>query len=336
MALSDSDLDAFRKIVEERQAKREARLKKSAPKSVRKDYSPEEYQKRLLAENRRTQEMVKATTTLRVQASLDRWKEIVGPRFFGAGVLIEEEKIAERVRLFKSGETHFNSSVVLSGDLGVGKTWRAYGYAEKLIRENVLQQPNIVVGTEISVLGSIASSGFRKPDKMAELMDERHKFFLIDEVGRTKFPNVEARHEIWYELINYIYMNDLTLVISTNMSTSPFEKPIHQGEQDGFSTPKNFRSLTEAKEQKRANLDNGSTIVTNEIEEWIGKPAYDRLKHIVGDGMIIPTGPNRRPGLNRGADPRKAQPVQETARSVPKTMPNTANSVPNRLRSGNN
>jgi DNA replication protein DnaC len=306
MALSDNDLAQFRKIIEERQAKRQARINKAAPKKVRKDYSHEEYQRRLIAENKRTQEMVKATTTQRVQASLDRWQEIVGPRFFGAGIIIEEEKIAERVRLFQSGESHFNSSCVLSGDLGVGKTWRAYGYAEKLIRENILQQPNIVVGTEISILGSIASSGFRKPDKMAELMDDRHKFFLIDEVGRTKFPNVESRHEIWYELINYIYMNDLTLVISTNMSATPFEKPIHQGEQDGFSTPRGFQSLAAAKEKKMARLESSNAIVTNEIEEWIGKAAYDRLKHIVGDGMIIPTGPNRRPGLTRAEDPKKS------------------------------
>lgn len=305
MALSDSDLDKFKKIVEERQAKRQARLNKAAPKKVRKEYSHEEYQRRLIAENKRTQEMVKATTTQRVQASLDRWQEIVGPRFFGAGIIIEEEKIAERVRLFQSGESHFNSSVVLSGDLGVGKTWRAYGYAEKLIRENILQQPNIVVGTEISILGSIASSGFRKPDKMAELMDDRHKFFLIDEVGRTKFPNVEARHEIWYELINYIYMNDLTLVISTNMSTTPFTKPIHQGEQEGFATPRGFKSLAEAKEKKLARLESSNEILTNEIEEWLGKAAYDRLKHIVGDGMIIPSGPNRRPTLTRSEDPKK-------------------------------
>lgn len=306
MALSDKDLDKFRQIIEERQAKRQARINKSAPKKVRKDYSHEEYQRRLIAENKRTQEMVKATTTQRVQASLDRWQEIVGPRFFGAGIMIEEEKIAERVRLFQSGASHFNSSVVLSGDLGVGKTWRAYGYAEKLIRENVLQQPNIVVGTEISILGSIASSGYRKPDKMAELMDDRHKFFLIDEVGRTKFPNVESRHEIWYELINYIYMNDLTLVISTNMSAVPFEKPIHQGEQEGFSTPRGFKTLAGAKEKKLAHLESSNAIVTNEIEEWIGKAAYDRLKHIVGDGMIIPTGPNRRPGLTRTEDPKKS------------------------------
>lgn len=306
MALSDKDLDKFRQIIEERQAKRQARINKAAPKKVRKDYSHEEYQRRLIAENKRTQQMVKATTTQRVQASLDRWQEIVGPRFFGAGIMIEEDRIAERVRLFQSGASHFNSSVVLSGDLGVGKTWRAYGYAEKLIRENVLQQPNIVVGTEISILGSIASSGFRKPDKMAELMDDRHKFFLIDEVGRTKFPNVESRHEIWYELINYIYMNDLTLVISTNMSAVPFEKPIHQGEQEGFSTPRGFKTLAEAKEKKLARLESSNAIVTNEIEEWIGKAAYDRLKHIVGDGMIIPTGPNRRPGLTRAEDPKKS------------------------------
>lgn len=325
MALSDSELEAFKKIIEERQAKRKARAEKTLTKN-KKNYSPEEYHRRLMEETSRTQEMVKETTSLRVQASLDRWKEIVGPRFFGAGVLVEEEKIAERVRFFQSGETHFNSSVVLSGDLGVGKTWRAYGYAEKLIRENVLQQPNIVVGTEISVLGSIASSGFRKPDKMAELMDERHKFFLIDEVGRTKFPSVEARQEIWYELINHIYMNDLTLVISTNMSTKPYEKPIHQGESDGFSTPNTFRTMSSARERKQANLESSNVIVTNAIEEWIGKPAYDRLKHIVGDGMIVPTGPNRRPTLTRTPDPK----------SGTNTRKNASGTVPHRLKSSEN
>ena len=288
MALSDSDLEAFRKVIEERQNKRKA--SRPVQKKVRKDYSVEEYKKRMDAENRRTAEMVKDQTAKRVNHSLERWKEIVGPRFFGAGIDINEPKIMERIANFKKGTGRYNSSVVLTGGLGVGKTWRAYGYAEKLIRENILQQANIVAGTEISVLGSIASSGFRKADKMAELMDPKHKLFLIDEVGRTRFPNMEAQHEIWYELINYIYMNDLTLVISTNKSTKEHKKQI-------YVEQPTFKSVAERNKWNAEHSPEENFLMTTELEEWIGKAAYDRLKHIVGDGIIIPDGPNRRPEL---------------------------------------
>lgn len=287
MALSDSDLEAFRKIIEDRQAKRKHQ---PAKERVRKDYTVDEYKRRLDAENKRTAAMVKDQTVKRVNHSLERWQEIVGPRFFGAGIDINEPKIMERIANFKKNTGQYNSSVVLTGGLGVGKTWRAYGYAEKLIRENVLQQANIVAGTEISILGSIASSGFRKADKMAELMDPKHKFFLIDEVGRTRFPNIEAQHEIWYELINYIYMNNLTLVISTNKSTQEHKKKIHVDQPT-------FKSVAEQNAWRANHSQEENHIVTTELEEWIGKAAYDRLKHIVGDGVIIPKGPNRRPEL---------------------------------------
>lgn len=288
MALSDSDVEAFRKVIEERQNKRKS--SRPVQKKARKDYSVEEYKKRMDEENRRTAAMVKDQTAQRVNHSLERWKEIVGPRFFGAGIDINEPKIMERIANFKKGTGRYNSSVVLTGGLGVGKTWRAYGYAEKLIRENILQQANIVAGTEISVLGSIASSGFRKADKMAELMDPKHKLFLIDEVGRTRFPNMEAQHEIWYELINYIYMNDLTLVISTNKSTKEHKKTLY------VEMP-TFKSVAEKNAWNAQNNTEDNFIMTNELEEWIGKAAYDRLKHIVGDGIIVPQGPNRRPEL---------------------------------------
>lgn len=286
MRLSDRELEQFKEIVQQRQSKRDASKKKVS--RVRKEYSPQEYEERLKIETARTHKLVQSTTRHRIDLALDRWEEIVGPRFFGAGLEINEPKIQKRINDFAAGVGRYNSSVVLSGDLGTGKTWRAYGYAERLIRDNVLQQSNIVEGTEISVLGSIATSGYRKADKMTELLEPVHKFFLIDEVGRTKFPSVEAQHEVWYELINHIYMNDLTLVISTNLSTNeyPKEKEAPVSAQKSLAAR---RKWTEESEKEPE--------ITTALAEHIGKAAYDRLKHIVGDGMITPEGGNKRPDL---------------------------------------
>lgn len=287
MSFSDKELEQFKSIVMQRKAKRDAR--KTETVNPRKDYSAEEYERRLKIDSERTQKLVMSTTQNRIDSALARWEEIVGPRFFGAGLEVNEPKIQRRIKEFTEGGSRFNSSIVLSGDLGVGKTWRAYGYAERLIRENVLQQANIIEGTEISVLGSIATSGFRKSDKMNELLDPRHKFFLIDEVGRTNFPNISAQHEVWYELVNHIYMNDLTLVISTNLSTNVVKK-------DKPNPLVAFRSISQRRDflEEEERLEKNPELTTA-LEEHMGKAAYDRLKHIVGDGMITPEGGNRRP-----------------------------------------
>ena len=91
-------------------------------------------------------------------------------------------------------------------------------------------------------------------------------------------------------MINYIYMNDLTLVISTNKSTKEHKKQI-------YVEQPTFKSVAERNKWNAEHSPEENFLMTTELEEWIGKAAYDRLKHIVGDGIIIPDGPNRRPEL---------------------------------------
>lgn len=213
----------------------------------------------------------------RVDAALKEWDNIVGPRF--ANARIEDAGIFQRVnsrveRIVAGGPLHKNS-MVLTGHLGVGKTWTGYAYARRLLEEGVLQPNEILHGTEIGLLTSLSLATFDRADKIQEFLKPQHKFYFIDEVGRATFKTSELRHEIWYAIINHAYENHIPVVLTTNKSTSA-------------------TGVVDAKSNRR---------YTTEMEQWIGEAAYDRLKYMTGeDGVIVPGDVNKRGAVNTMLD----------------------------------
>lgn len=236
--------------------------------------SKEEYNRRMrimLAEDARIAEQTKNE---RIGEAMDEWAKVVGVRFERA--TIEDARI-ERIimekvdRIVNHGPLHRNG-IVLSGGLGVGKTWTAYAYARLLVERGALLPSSLVHGTETTLLAPLALGGFERPQRIFDFLNNNNKFYLIDDVGRTFIRSQELQHEIWYELLNHAYENHVPIALTTNKSTVNFKVP-------------------------------GSDRVTNELEMWIGDAAYDRLRNIAD--IIVPNEENKRAKVGKMMDEGK-------------------------------
>lgn len=255
----------------------------STPTAKRK-VSQEEYRRRMQEMMVEDQRVTQETQKRRIAEALEDWKRIAGPRF--AESTIENPRVHSLVmakvdRIQNHGPLHRNS-LVLSGKLGVGKTWTAYAYARELVSRGILLPSSLVHGTESSLLTPLAVAGFERPAKVFKFLNSNNKFYIIDEVGRSNI-RPEIRHEIWYEIVNHAYENHVPLVITTNKSTASYKVM-------------------------------GSDRVTNELEEWIGEAAYDRLKHIAD--VVIPSEENKRAQVGKLMDEGKVLGLEEPEEEV--------------------
>lgn len=237
--------------------------KRYVPKREKLEVSPEEYKKRLVNSLGQDAHLVSQERDNRISKALHEWKKKVGPRF--AEAHSENPVIVERANRLASG-SGIKTSLVMSGNLGVGKTWSAYSFINLAISSGAVTSGQIIADTETAILGKISSSGFKRAELLEELFNPRYKIYFIDDVGQGYFSNEQGRREVWYELIDHVYSHDLTLIITTN---------------------------------KEFKIVNGKISGSPALEQWIGGAAYDRLKHIVGsEGLIIPGNVNRRPSVS--------------------------------------
>lgn len=225
---------------------------------VKETIDDNEYAKRLLRRTQRDQSMVKKVRSERIEKSLKEWRRRVGPTF--AEATTDNPVILDRINRLSSGDGTHKTSLVLYGNLGVGKSWSAYSFLNLAISNDIATPGQIIADTETSVLGKITSAGYKKPELLDELLHERNKIWFIDDVGQGFFNDQQKRAEVWFELLDHIYMHQLTLLVTTNLS--PFKSST------GRSSP---------------------------LENWIGPRAFDRLRAIIGhDGLLEPSKINRR------------------------------------------
>lgn len=227
------------------------------------EVTPEEYKQRLVDSLSQDSYLVGMEKEKRIAAALADWKKKVGPRFGEATT--DNPRILERVNRLASKTGMHKTSLVFSGNLGVGKTYSSYAFINQAIASGAVTSGQIIADTETAILGKISSSGFKRSELLEELFNPRYKIYFIDDVGQGYFSNEQSRREVWYELMDHIYSHDLTLIITTN---KPFK------------------------------MVDGKITGSPQLEAWIGGAAYDRLKHIVGsDGLIVPGNVNKRPSV---------------------------------------
>lgn len=230
------------------------------------EISAHEYQRRLLAEIDKDNLDAEKNIKERNERSNIIWRRKVGERFRDATT--DKDYILNRVEKLRRNQTH-GTSLVFAGQLGVGKTWTAYAYLNTLIKEGIMNPGNIVASTETATMVAIATSGYKRADMFVDLKNPTHKVFFIDDVGQAHFSNESARHEVWYELLDHVYANDLTLILTTN---------------------KSFQDST-------------GKLATSSLQRWLGDAAYDRMKYIMGPtGLIVPGNENWRPKVAKDRD----------------------------------
>lgn len=269
-------------------------VQESAVMAKRAKFSPQEIRRRQEAERLKDTAVLESSKSERVASALVDWERRLGKGRF-ANAHIENSRVREIVEnkvaiIVQDGKYH-KSGLILSGSIGVGKTWVAYAYARRLVEEGALLPSALVEGSEMSLLAGIAAAGYERPEKMHKLLDPSKRFYLIDEVGRSTYKDVMLRHEMWLQLVNHCYEYHVPIVLTTNLSTLK-------------------------------NIETKAKTMISELEEWVGEAAYDRLVTIC-DG-IVPDGDNKRPeasqlmesGSDLGmSDPAKIDPFRGT--SVP-------------------
>jgi len=182
---------------------------------TKEDVSPEEYLARLRRSQKKDTVIVKEVREARIKDSLKDWKLKVGPTFGQATT--DNPKILERVARLNNDHGRHKTSIVLSGNLGAGKTWLSYAYINLAISSGAVTSGQVIADTESAVLSRIASSGYKRPGLLEELCNPRYKIYFVDDVGQGYFSNEAGRTEVWYELIDHIYSHQLTLIITTNL-----------------------------------------------------------------------------------------------------------------------
>lgn len=168
-------------------------------------------------------------------------------------------EIQDRIKRLKLGLGIHKTSIGFLGVVGSGKTWAAYGYLLDAVRAGAIYPDQVEIITE-SVLASISRAGFSKEEKMKELIAPNKRFFIIDDVGQAGFKDESTRNDVWFEVVDHIYRNNLTLVITTNL-------PV-KGE-------------------------------SNRLASYLGSAVYSRLMSLTGGDFIVPARFDRRPEVLR-------------------------------------
>lgn len=218
------------------------------------EVSPEEYKRRMEnVRNKDRQLAQKAQKEIR-EKDVERMYDMLPGRFRLAEAS-NIPQVKERIDRMKSGEGIHKTSLALLGVVGSGKTWIAYGYLLDAVRAGVIYPDQVEILTE-STLASISRAGFAKEDKVNALLARKNKFFIVDDVGQAGFKDESTRNDVWFELVDHIYRNNLTLVITTNL-------PV-KGE-------------------------------SNRLQAYLGSAVYSRLMSLTGGDFIVPGRIDRRP-----------------------------------------
>lgn len=249
--LSDSQIERLRSVMGSR-----VNPGGQASKKV----SREEYLRRLHEDHLLDSQLAEQSRQDNIQKNIDAWNQRIESRWRGA--LLENTrnspesiaKVSDKINRWETGQGMNQLSMLLTGALGRGKTWTAYMYVTELIHRGILTEGQVYMSTE-SALAAIATSGFEKEKRFKEVLSPKYRFYFIDDIGRGAFGNSEsARGEVWFELLNHVYNNQIAFVGTTNLSVFPPRSPAN---------------------------------APSRLEGWIGKAAFERLRHMVGESGFI-------------------------------------------------
>lgn len=128
-------------------------------------------------------------------------------------------QIEDRLNRWRTGTGRGATSLVLFGENDSGKTWNAYTYILALVREDLIDPRKITYGTENDVLGPITYAGYSHHERLQELLSPNTDVIFLDDVGTIapKYPDREFRHALYANVIDWVYSQEKTLVMTTNL-----------------------------------------------------------------------------------------------------------------------
>lgn len=156
--------------------------------------------------------------------------------------------IEERLQRMRNGHGQHNLGILIYGPYGSGKTWTAYSYLLEAVTRGLALPNQIRYGTEGSLLDPIVNGGFKAEDNLTALTDNKTKMLLIDDIGQMgEFSDKAKRHNLYGRICDWAYANEVVLIMTTNKKIG----------------------------------------ATNEVREWVGDIAYERMTAIMGRPLAL-------------------------------------------------
>lgn len=139
-----------------------------------------------------------------------RWERSLPDRWKGA-VLSQIEKPAAGKALAAIKAKGFKS-FFLHGESGTGKTYVSYAIIKQYIANLYVTPSQVKLISEEALMG-LSKAGFDGRKRVEELFNRRYKLYVIDNVG-AKGTYREWELELWEQLIEHIYANDLKVIFA--------------------------------------------------------------------------------------------------------------------------
>lgn len=190
--------------------------------------------------------------------------------------------VADRLERLRTKHGLHHTSLLCVGPYGSGKSWLMYTYARLAVRRRILWPSQIIHGTEQEILQPLWLGSYSSiREHEQKLLHPRVRMILIDDVGNLgRYRDETDRWALFGQVIDHAYKHRLALAITTNLK-----------------------------------LGRGEAL-----ERYIGVPAYERLRSMVGDGVVYCGDKNMRDELTAQWE----REYQETRSASPRTSDATS------------
>lgn len=142
------------------------------------------------------------------------------PAKFRAADRMDDPGLSAATNHMRSGRPGL-AGLVVRGTAGTGKTWLAMSYVKVLVRDRLVDPGAVLVGTEAELLASLTQQATWDMGRdLAQLINPRWKVVFIDDVGVGLYRSETAKRGVWHPLIDAMYAENRTIVLSTELSMS--------------------------------------------------------------------------------------------------------------------
>lgn len=165
--------------------------------------------------------------------NLRKWDQSLPQRWRGASLSkIDNPAAAEAAEIIKDkGRGCF----FVKGDPGSGKTYISYAIIRKYIGSGWATFSQVNILTEETMLGH-AYTGYKGRTRFEEILDNKYKIYLFDNVGMRENYDVSREVPMWERVIDHIYNNSLVAIFTSNNSASSFSNILSDSGQAKLSS----------------------------------------------------------------------------------------------------
>lgn len=166
------------------------------------------------------------------KASLELWKDSLPKRWQKASFANMDEDTAHNVlKLIKDKGW---GSFFITGAPNSGKTFIGYAIIRKMIGAGKITPGQVRIISEETLL-SYAYMGYEGGNKFNDLLNNKGKLFLLDNVGNRDSYDVKKEVPLLERFVDHIYSNSLMAIFTSNGDPKEFSRALGDSSKSKFS-----------------------------------------------------------------------------------------------------